>query len=352
MSARRAAAAAGVVVVVLAAVLAGIAIGRQGQSRGSGGAGSGPGGSTGSTAARGSSVSSASTGSQASELGAAGTAPAVNEKLPPSVRPQLLAAYVGYMRATSPKDDDNLTAADVDGPVVGQTYYALVPATGTYWAVAYFQPSSAVTDQQQEVEFQDEGRSGLFEKPGGGGWRMLGHAGGSGPWPCPGQLAANLQRAWLLSTPGSCQVADSGQTVPGFTAGWTSGIPNGTYFGVMSYAEADYNGSGSVEFEPESWTSASSAPSSPDHASTYLQFQPSTTTVYSVGGSPTSSHVVSGTWDSAFSRRVIDDVHRFVGHAYYGFVITLSQQTIMSIQEIGPLTPEPARPDYSIPAGS
>lgn len=298
------------------------------------------------TAACGSSGPGASTGAGA---GAAGNGTAVNQVLTAAVRPQLKAAYIAFMRASSPDHDANLTAADVEGPVVGRTYYAYVASTRTYWAVAYFQPTAAVTSQQQQVAFQDEGSSGFFERRPGQSWVMLRHANGAGPWPCQGDLPANLMKAWGLSVNGSCEVADSGPMVAGVTSGWVSGgLPDGTYFGQVAEAQVDWDGSGSVYFEPENWSSPSQPPSSPRHAVTYLSFSPSAAVEYSVGNDPASSHVVDEKWNLAFSRRVIADVHSFRSHPYYGFVVTVAKQAITSIKEIGPVSPSPA-PDYSVP---
>jgi hypothetical protein len=279
----------------------------------------------------------------------AGSRTALNQRLTAAVRPQLKEAYIAFMRASSPDHDANLTSADVDGPVVGRTYYAYVPSTHTYWAVAYFQPTAAVRSQQQQVAFQDEGSSGFFEQRPGRSWVMLRHANGAGPWPCQGDLPANLMKAWDLSINGSCEVADSGPMAPGITSGWVNGgLPDGTYFGEVAEAQVDWDGSGSVYFEPENWSSPSRAPTSPNHAVTYLSFSPAAAVEYSVGHDPASSHVVDEKWNLAFSRRLIADVHSFRSHPYYGFVVTVAKQAITSIKEIGAVSPSPA-PDYSVP---
>ena len=292
----------------------------------------------------------AGTGSGPNGQSAGGAGPAaINQVLTATVRPQLKAAYIAFMRASTPDHDGNLTADEVEGPVVGRTYYAFVPSTHTYWAVAYFQPTAAVTSQQQQVAFQDEGSSGFFEKRSGQPWVMLRHANGAGPWPCQGDLPSNLMRAWGLSVNGSCEVADSGPMAAGVTSGWVNGgLPDGTYFGQLAEAQVNEDGSGSVYFEPEDWSSPTEAPTSPKHAVTYLRFSPSTAVEFSVGRDPASSHVEDQKWDLAFSRRVIADVHSFRGHPYFGFVVTVAKQAITSIHEIGPVSPSPA-PDYSVP---
>jgi hypothetical protein len=274
--------------------------------------------------------------------------PAFNQALTDVVRPQLKAAYIAFMRSSTTDHDANLTAADVDGPVIGRTYYAYVPSTHTYWAVAYFQPTAAVKAQQQQVAFQDEGSSGFFQRQAGRSWVMLRHANGAGPWPCQGDLPTDLLKAWDLTVNGSCEVADSGRMIAGITSGWGGGFPGGTYFGIVAEAQADHDGSGSVFFEPEDWTSPSAAPHSAAHAVTDLSFSPRTTVEYSVGSSPSASHVVDGWWNLAFSRRVIADVHSFSGHPYYGFMVTVVNQSITSIKEVGPLSPSPLA-NFTVP---
>jgi hypothetical protein len=78
-----------------------------------------------------------------------------------AVRSELLAAYAA---------DKRIPASDVRG-VPGSVYYAYVPATATYWAMATYGPVS--TDSLTvEVGFQDGGSDGLFKKTGSGPWQV------------------------------------------------------------------------------------------------------------------------------------------------------------------------------------
>ena len=271
--------------------------------------------------------------------------------VPDSVRPQLLAAYVAYLRHEFPTPDGNLVATDVNGPLPGSVYYAEFPATGTYWALAGFAPSSQAT-AQMSVNFQDNGSSGLFEMKPGQGWVMVAHAMGGGPWPCAGQLDPDLMKAWSMPISPGCVVASSGapSQPAGDTSAWFSppGFPSGQYFGLIWSVQQDYDGTGFVSFEPETWTSPNASPTR-SHDVALLQFGPTTTTEYSTGTSPSSSHVVGGTWNLSFSQRVIGDITTFSGKPALGFILTAEGDNVTSIQEVGPLTPT-GPPNFTAPA--
>lgn len=133
---------------------------------------------------------------------------AVNLAVPAEVDPQLLEAYVSGARNEFGGDAD-LRAPDVIGPLSGNLYYAEIPSTGDYWALASFSPSAQATPQQQ-VNFQDGGGTGLFEEQPGQGWKMVGHPNGGGPWPCPGQILPALEDVWHLQSFSGCPAS----TVP------------------------------------------------------------------------------------------------------------------------------------------
>ena len=59
----------------------------------------------------------------------------------------------------------------VAGSPPGSIYYAYVPATGTYWALADYEPASSDSLNVQ-VGFQDGGSGGLFKKSGNGPWQV------------------------------------------------------------------------------------------------------------------------------------------------------------------------------------
>lgn len=78
-------------------------------------------------------------------------------------RSKLTASFVAFK---------GISPADVLGtaPLPGSVYYAYVPATDTYWALAEFRPSSTASLQVQ-VSFQDGGNYGMFRKVGSGAWQ-------------------------------------------------------------------------------------------------------------------------------------------------------------------------------------
>jgi hypothetical protein len=66
-----------------------------------------------------------------------------------------------------------ISLSDVQGagPLPGSVYYAYDPATGTYWALAAFDPSSTASSKVS-VDFQDGGGTGMFRMASGGSWQV------------------------------------------------------------------------------------------------------------------------------------------------------------------------------------
>jgi hypothetical protein len=95
-----------------------------------------------------------------------------------------------------------LTAADFVGLVAGETYYALDPKTGTYWAGAAMDPSPS--SMAAEVSVQDDGGYVLFKRPAGKAWvgYDVGLAGIEGAT-CPVTPPAAVLAVWGWK-PGTC----------------------------------------------------------------------------------------------------------------------------------------------------
>jgi hypothetical protein len=87
-----------------------------------------------------------------------------------AVRSELLTAFAAVK---------NIPVSDVAGSTPGSLYYAYVPATETYWAMASYEPARAVPLTVQ-VSFQDGGETGLFKKVGSGSWQA--ETGGAPPF--------------------------------------------------------------------------------------------------------------------------------------------------------------------------
>ena len=108
------------------------------------------------------------------------------------MRTELLTAYAAY------KD---IPASDVHG-LPGSVYYAYQPATGTYWAMAKYEPTSGDSLTVQ-VGFQDGGSDGFFKKTGTG----LGR--------CPRRRARNLRGAQVLPAAGARGLVVADERGPG-----------------------------------------------------------------------------------------------------------------------------------------
>jgi hypothetical protein len=110
-----------------------------------------------------------------------------------TVREALVAAFVSFK---------NVPAEQIAGTRPGTTYYAFVPSTGTYWALASFLPTSSAS-LQTDVSLQDGGSMGIFDEQSGEGWKML--AQGVEPF-CPSRTAipSVVLTLWGLSDVPAC----------------------------------------------------------------------------------------------------------------------------------------------------
>lgn len=121
----------------------------------------------------------------------AADAPPQNETATAQVKSALTAAYLART---------GLPADQVAGTVPGSVYYAYVPQTKTYWALASFEPTSSA-DQQTQIGMQDDGCCGIFTSTTGTSFTStLGFLGE----PCPGQIPAALFTLWQIQPSGDC----------------------------------------------------------------------------------------------------------------------------------------------------
>ena len=92
----------------------------------------------------------------------------------PAIKSGLFVAYMAH---------SGLAADQVVGTAPGSVYYAYLPSTQTYWAMAGFVPSSTASMQTQ-VSMQDEGCCGIFtQSAGAASWTYVSSYLGA---PCPG----------------------------------------------------------------------------------------------------------------------------------------------------------------------
>lgn len=118
------------------------------------------------------------------------------------VNPHVLAQLVSAFAA-----GQHLRSSDVARTKPGSVYYAFMPSTVTYWAVADFVPSAQAITQSHEaadggplVQFQDG--PWIFSRPQGGAWKLTTDTGGTGP--CPGQVPGPVLAAWGMRIPAVC----------------------------------------------------------------------------------------------------------------------------------------------------
>lgn len=90
-----------------------------------------------------------------------------------AVRQELLAAFTAFRsNAANTPGFAAIPPSAVGGITPGTLYYALDPATGSYWAVATFSATKAASQTSAYVGFQDGGNEAVFMRSSGGPWQV------------------------------------------------------------------------------------------------------------------------------------------------------------------------------------
>jgi hypothetical protein len=100
---------------------------------------------------------------------------------------------------------------DVGALRPGSFHTAFDGASGKYWGTASFFPSTRANEQVAS-EFQDGGGIGIFTSSNGTAWRMT-RVGGE-PFPCPGEIPANIETAWGLKNSPYCSAGGGARLAP------------------------------------------------------------------------------------------------------------------------------------------
>lgn len=202
---------------------------------------------------------------------------------------------------------------------------------------------------------QDGGNIGVFSRQGNQPWTV--RLGGL-PFPCPGELPADLMSVWGMTSPGSCVVVSASS--PARAQATVSNVPDmpaGTYFGVVLYVELELNGYGDILFEPETWQGTSN-PVSQSHLFYSLTFDPSAGTGYWIGTSRSASHEVLDGFDQAFAQRVQSAMVPFTTQPLSGYEVMVSNPAgcsggcseLTNIVQLNSVAPLPANPDFTEPS--
>jgi hypothetical protein len=134
----------------------------------------------------------------AAQSPASSPTPSPSSTTPPGARnltvtPALrLALWKAYVAARSPKT----YGYEVSQAERGSVYYAYVPRTRTYWAMASFDPSPRARFQTK-VEFQGGTGNAVFTRKAGAA-RWTANVGERANPPCPGDFPAEVLAAWSL----------------------------------------------------------------------------------------------------------------------------------------------------------
>jgi len=154
-----------------------------------------PGQTSASTTAPNVTATSAASGTSSTSTTANG---ARNLVASPGIKSGLLAAYLAH---------SGLAADQVAGTAPGSVYYAYLPSTQTYWAMAGFVPSSTA-NMQTQVSMQDDGCCGIFtQSAGAASWTYVSSYLGA---PCPGAAPPEVLAVWHLQPGADCTGASGG----------------------------------------------------------------------------------------------------------------------------------------------
>jgi hypothetical protein len=257
----------------------------------------------------------------------------------------LLAAYAA---------DKGLPQDEVTGPLSGTLYYGIDNATGTYWAVATFGLTLSASFNA-EVDMQDGGNIGVFSRQGDQAWTV--RLGGI-PFPCPGELPADLMSVWGMTSPGGCVMVSANSPASAqATYANVSDLPAGTYFGTVLAVELQLDGYGNIEFEPETWQGTSS-PASQSHLWYLLNIDSSAATGYWEGSSRSASQEILGSFDVAFAQRIQSAMVPFMTQPLSGYEVTVSNPAgcspgcsqVTNIVQLNSVAPLPTNPDFTEPS--
>jgi len=116
---------------------------------------------------------------------------AVSLAATPALRSTLRGAYV----AARP----GVRLREVEGPRHGTLYYAFDRTTKTYWAIAWFDPSSHAREQTA-TKFQFGMGGAIFKRKVSGRWHATVHVRAN--LPCPNEVPEAVLQAWHIQAGG------------------------------------------------------------------------------------------------------------------------------------------------------
>ncbi len=111
-----------------------------------------------------------------------------------AVRQKLLAAFIAFRsNAANAPGYVAIPPSAVAGIAPRTLHYAYDPATGTYWAVADFNPTEAASQTAAFIGFQDGGNAAVFTQPPRGSWHV------KSVGPCLAGLPVSVRDAMKLT---------------------------------------------------------------------------------------------------------------------------------------------------------
>jgi hypothetical protein len=217
-------------------------------------------------------------------------------------------------------------------------HYSYLATTHTYWALAFFSHTRG--------EIQDPSQRTLFSRPAGGSWTYV--RGMHPQFPCPGDVDPPLMALWKLTNLGGCAVVPGPATESNGDTVIRTGtdVPDGQYFGHVRTYQLNLDGSGQLTMNSAAGVPGGQQWDQHPQDVVSLAWAPGVAALYSVGTSKENSHVVTGTFDAAYAKRVTDDFTAFDVDAY-GFIVTVKLGLITALQEVGPNTPTDGMPAFA-----
>jgi hypothetical protein len=97
----------------------------------------------------------------------------INERADDTLRAQLTEVFKAYRsQPDHPTDMAPIPPSAVAGMVKESLYYAYVPKTATYWAMATFEATPQAQKDSDFIGFQDGGSTAVFSRSRDGKWQV------------------------------------------------------------------------------------------------------------------------------------------------------------------------------------
>lgn len=228
--------------------------------------------------------------------------------------------------------------------VLHSLYVARSLSTGTWWAVARFEPTKRAVAQEQSMgpPFANgalprrpdpvvaiTGGAVTLAQPKGRPWAVV--AQGGVDWPCQGVLPSSVWTAWRLKRSVLCRAKHA--------APLSVSLPNGSYFGYITAVETRSGGRGWVIFDPETM-SPNGLSVSDLYPYTYrLGVGAYTTAEVSQGFNAAAAHTYDVPWSDLVPQLTATNTPNTLTGAPWEYSVTVARGRATFVKQFSNITP-------------